>query len=184
MLNRWQPEWGKWEDCPGCVCSHALVREHVLRKCYKLLFMDGFYKWDDRDMYLFTYAYCVCPPLTFSIPVCYVLDVLLVLQRCRWSSTCSYSSLWCGCGLGSIWATGTCGCSSSTSSLTACWWAPLPISTYLYVFGIFSVYRSICARIKRCFKCNYEQHVLFRDIILGFCMISVCAITNILVVAL
>lgn len=44
-------------------------------------------------------------------------------QRFRWSSTCSCSSPWSGCGQVFIWATSSFGCSSSTSSLTACWWA-------------------------------------------------------------
>lgn len=57
----------------------------------------------------------------------------LVLQRCRWSSTCFCSSLLSGCGQDSIWATGTCGCWSSTSSLTASWWANLLISLLLFV---------------------------------------------------
>lgn len=59
-------------------------------------------------------------------------------QRFLWSCTCSCSSPWSGCGQVFIWATSSCGCSSSTSSLIACWWAVdfiflADISLYVFI---------------------------------------------------
>lgn len=73
------------------------------------------------ELLLIQWMWFVC--LCYKGMQMFLIILCHYVQRFHWFSTCSCSFHWSGCGQAFIWATSSYGCSSSTSSLTACWWA-------------------------------------------------------------